>query len=313
LERHLADEFRGAVLMVTHDRYVLDAVVDRVVELEAGRLQEYTGAYAEYLEQKAERLAHAERVEQNRLNLLRREQAWLRRGAKARTTKQKARIKRAQGVMSEAPAKQAAAIDFGGLERGAARLGKTVLELDGVGLGIGGRTLIDALDLRLVAGDRVGVVGPNGAGKTSLLRLVSSDAEPTRGSVRLGQNTVIAYFDQLRDTLRPDWTVLENVVGRQGSEQNAGVVQIGEQTLTVRAYLELFLFDGSEQRRPVSSLSGGERARVSLAKALKTGANLLLLDEPTNDLDLITLTALEDLLEGWPGCLIVVSHDRYFL
>ncbi|HLV20189.1 MAG TPA: ABC-F family ATP-binding cassette domain-containing protein [Polyangiaceae bacterium] len=313
LERHLADEFRGAVLMVTHDRYVLDAVVDRVVELEAGRLQEYTGAYAEYLEQKAERLAHAERVEQNRLNLLRREQAWLRRGAKARTTKQKARIKRAQGVMSEAPAKQAAAIDFGGLERGAARLGKTVLELDGVGLEIGGRTLIDALDLRLVAGDRVGVVGPNGAGKTSLLRLVSSDAEPTRGSVRLGQNTVIAYFDQLRDTLRPDWTVLENVVGRQGSEQNAGVVQIGEQTLTVRAYLELFLFDGSEQRRPVSSLSGGERARVSLAKALKTGANLLLLDEPTNDLDLITLTALEDLLEGWPGCLIVVSHDRYFL
>jgi len=300
--------------MVTHDRYVLDAIADRVLELEDGKLTEFQGGYADYLEQKAELVAHAERVEQNRLNLLRRERAWLMRGAKARSTKQKARLGRARTLLDAQAPKQASMASFADLATGAVRTGKTILDLEEVALEIEGKNLVASLTLHLVTGDRVGIVGPNGAGKTSLLKLVSGELSPARGRVVRGTNTHIVHFDQSRAALRDDWSVFDNVAEREGAERTGGgVVHIGDRSLEMRAYLEQFLFSGSKQRQKVGALSGGERARVALAKALRSGANLLLLDEPTNDLDVATLGALEELLLGWPGCALLVSHDRYFL
>jgi ATP-binding cassette subfamily F protein uup len=314
LEEYLCEHFHGSLLVVTHDRYVLDAVCTRVFELEHGMLAQYSGDYSDYLEQKAEQLAHAERHEQNRLNRLRRERAWLLRGAKARTTKQKARIKRAEALMAIEAPKANARAELRGLEAGATQTGKTILELHDVALELGTRTLIAALTLHMVQGERLGMIGPNGVGKTSLLKLVAGELAPSRGEVVLGSRSRVAYFDQARAALRDDWSVIDNVAGREGAERDGGgQVQIGELTLELRSYLERFLFDGGKQRQKVSTLSGGERARVALAKALRGGANLLLLDEPTNDLDISTLAELEDLLVAWPGCALVVSHDRAFL
>jgi ABC transport system ATP-binding/permease protein len=314
LESYLAERFRGAVLLVTHDRYVLDAVADRIAELEHGALLEYQGNYSDYLERKAELLAHAERAESNRLNRVRRERAWLMRGAKARTTKQKARVQRAEALMAIEPPKVSARADLAGLEAGASQTGKTILELRGVQVAIAGRMLISELTLHLVQGERLGIVGPNGAGKTTLLKLVAGELEPSGGEVVLGQRTRVAYFDQARADLRDEWSVFDNVAGREGAERDGGGrVHIGALVLDLRAYLERFLFDGSKQRQKVGALSGGERARVALAKALRGGANVLLLDEPTNDLDVAMLGELEELLVDWPGCALVVSHDRAFL
>jgi ATP-binding cassette subfamily F protein uup len=310
LEEHLAS-MRGALIMVTHDRYVLDAVATRVLELDHGLLREFEGNYADYLEQKATLLEHEARVESNRLNFLRRERAWLMRGARARTTKQKARIQRAEAAIAVPTPKEAAQAK---LEAAATRSGKTILELHDLGFDIGGRTLIDGLTLHMVKGDRIGVVGPNGAGKTTLLKLVSGELEPTRGRIVRGARLEIAYFDQARADLREDWSIFDNVADREGAERTGGgMVELGERSIDLRTYLEQFLFEGQKQRQKVSSLSGGERARVALAKLLKTGANLLLLDEPTNDLDIATLGALEEMLSTWPGCALVVTHDRYFL
>ena len=320
LEEYLVRELPGAVLLVTHDRYVLDAVATRVLDLENGQVAEYTkrndsvGAFGDYLEQKAERFAHAERVESNRQNFLRKEIEWLRRGPKARATKQKARIQRAETAIGAEGLRVRGQVDLDGLESGASRLGGTIVELRDVSLDLGGRRLVNDLTLYLVKGDRVGIVGPNGAGKTTLLRMITGELTPTKGSVARGAQTKIAYFDQARTSLRDDWTVFDNVAEREGADRTgAGPVTIGERVLELRAYLELFLFDGAALRRKVSALSGGERARVALALALKSGANVLLLDEPTNDLDIATLGALEELLESWPGCVLVVSHDRFFL
>ena len=320
LETYLTHDFPGAVLIVTHDRYVLEAVATRILDLENGKLVEYVrrndgvGAFTDYLEQRAERDAHAERTEANRQNFLRREIEWLRRGPKARSTKQKARINRAHDAIAVEAPKERGKVDLGGLEGGATRLGGTVVEIENVHLELGGRTLIDDLTMHLKKGDRVGIIGKNGAGKTSLLRLIDGESTPTRGKVTRGRQTKIAYFDQSRSTLKDEWTVFENVAEREGADRTgAGQVTIGEDTMELRSYLELFLFDGHAQRRKVSALSGGERARVALALALKHGDNVLLLDEPTNDLDIATLGALEDLLEKWPGAVIVVSHDRFFL
>ncbi|HEX4515260.1 MAG TPA: ABC-F family ATP-binding cassette domain-containing protein, partial [Polyangiaceae bacterium] len=314
LETYLATEWGGAVLMVTHDRYVLEAICDRIVELDRGALQEYQGGYSDYLEQKSARLAHEARAESNRLNVLRRETAWLMRGAQARTTKQKARIQRAEALVAAEPPKPAARVELEGMEGGAASMGKSILDLDHVTLRVAEKTLVRDLDLHLVLGDRVGIIGPNGAGTTSLLRAVVSELAPSVGKLALGARTRVAFFDQSRALLRDDWSILDNIVEREGAlRSGAGVVIIGKETIETRTYIEKFAFDASKQRQLVGSLSGGERARVALAKVLRSGANLLLLDEPTNDLDITTLAALEDLLVTWPGCVLVVSHDRYFL
>ncbi len=314
LEGYLVDGFRGAVLIVTHDRYVLDAIADRIVELDVGSLTSYDGGYADYLEQKAEALEHASRTEQNRQNQLRRERAWLLRGAKARSTKQKARVDRARALIAADGPPDRARVNFEGLDASAARLGKTILDLEQVRLERAGRTLVRDLTLRLVSGDRIGIVGPNGAGKTSLLELVEGKLAAVEGRVVLGSNTRVQYVAQERSELRDDWSVLDDVAGHKGADRTgAGVIILGDRTIDVRTYLEQFLFDGEKQRQKVGSLSGGERARVALAKALRTGANLLLLDEPTNDLDVATLGALEEMLIDWPGCALIVSHDRAFL
>ncbi|MDB5213121.1 MAG: ATPase component of transporter [Myxococcaceae bacterium] len=322
LEDYLVNEFPGAVLLVTHDRYLLDTVATRVLDLEYGQVSEYTkkndhvGAFEDFIEQKAERFAHAERVESNRQNFLRKEIEWLRRGPKARSTKQKARIQRAETAIGAEGLRIRGEVELVGLETGASRLGGTILELQDVSLDLGSppRRLIDKLTMRLTKGNRIGIVGPNGAGKTTLLKLVTGELTPTSGKVVRGVQTKFAYFDQARTTLKDDWTVLDNVAEREHSDKvGAGTVTIGERVMEMRAYLELFLFEGAALRRKVSALSGGERARVALALALKTGANVLLLDEPTNDLDIATLGSLAELIESWPGCVLVVSHDRFFL
>jgi len=302
---------KGAVLLVTHDRYVLDAIATRIFELENGGLREFRGNYEDYIEQKAMLLEQEGRVESNRQNLVRRELAWLRRGAKARSTKQKARIQRAEAVIAIQGPREAGKVK---LDSVAMRTGKTILELRDVGVDVAGRPLVRGLTLHLVSGDRIGIIGPNGAGKTTLLRLVTGDLAPTSGEVVRGTQTKIAYFDQARAELIDEWSIFDNVAEREGAERTGGgQVNLGDRTLDLRTYLEQFLFDPSKQRQKVGSLSGGERARVGLAKMLKTGANLLLLDEPTNDLDISTLSALEEMLVGWPGCALVVTHDRYFL
>ena len=304
LEKHLIEEHRGALLLITHDRYVLDRVVQRTLEIERGRVWSYDGGYEAFLEAKAERLAHEARAESNRQNFVRRELEWLRRGPKARTTKQKARIQRAEAVIGQSGPEQdrvaSLAIDT-------TRLGKTILDLRHVSLELGGRRLVDGLDLALVAGERVGVVGRNGTGKTSLLRAITGELAPSGGEVVRGVNTRIGYFDQTRTGLDDDASILENVAGSRAR------VELGGRVIDVRSYLEGFLFDPAKQRQKASALSGGERARVALAKLLLSPANLLLLDEPTNDLDVATLGALEEMLVSFDGCVIVVSHDRYFL
>jgi ABC transport system ATP-binding/permease protein len=307
LEEHLRG-LPGAVILVTHDRYFLEAVVTRIVELDRGRLQSFEGSYSAYLDKKAEQLAHEERSERNRQNILRREREWLSRGPKARTTKQKARIHRAEALESETPANvgRGAKVELAGT---ATSLGKTIVELRSMVLGINGRALSEPFDLFVLAGERIGVVGPNGIGKTTMLRAILGQQAPMAGEVIIGKNTKVAYLDQARAGLDDDKSIFDDVRGEGGAPS----VTIGKEQMDLRTYLERFLFDAGKQRQKVGSLSGGERARVALAKMLKSGANLLLFDEPTNDLDLPTLSALEEMLLDWPGCAIVVTHDRAFL
>ncbi|MCU0689994.1 MAG: ABC-F family ATP-binding cassette domain-containing protein [Polyangiaceae bacterium] len=305
LERYLTEEYKGALLLITHDRYLLDRLVDRTLEIDQGQLYSYEGGYGMYLEAKAERQALVARTEANRQNFLRRELEWLRRQPKARTGKQKARIQRAEAAVDTAPPQVERTAR---LSVDATRAGKTILELHHLTLRLGGTTLAQGLDLILNPGDRIGVVGRNGIGKTSLLRAILGELEPTDGRVVLGKNTRLAYFDQHRTDLQDDETVLQNVAGPRTH------VSLGGRDVEIHAYLDRFLFTGVQQRQPVSSLSGGERARVALAKLLSRDANLVLLDEPTNDLDIAMLGALEELLtEDYPGCAMVVTHDRWFL
>ncbi len=314
LETYLVEEFPGAVLVVSHDRYFLDAVCDRMFELEFGKVFEYAGGYSDYVEAKALRLEHEARTEQNRMNIARREQAWLRRGAKARSTKQKARIQRAEELLAVEGPKRAAGLSLASVGPDLARLGKTVLELENLTLGFGDRILVNGLSTKLVAGERLGIVGPNGAGKTTLLRSILGETQPLGGTIEVGKNTKIALVDQSRATVVEGWSVFDNVSGFEGAlAKGGGNATLAEKDVTLRVYLEHFGFDSHAQRRLASSLSGGERARVALAIALKEGKNLLVLDEPTNDLDTSTLSAVEELLEAWPGCALIVSHDRAFL
>jgi ATP-binding cassette subfamily F protein uup len=324
LEEHLADEFPGAVLLVTHDRYFLDAIADRILELDRGVVRSFDGGFQDYLEKKEELAALEDRIEQNRRNVLRREREWLSRGPKARTTKQKARIQRAHALMAETPANAGRAGQVA-LSTTTVRHGKTILELHGVALGIPlaegrARMLTEPFDLRVGPGERVGVVGPNGVGKTTLLSaiLAAARAEGTpsqvvKGELIVGKNTKIGLLDQMRSGLDDSASIFDDVKGEGSTTVVLGDPARGGRTLDLRTYLELFLFDESKQRQKIGALSGGERARVALAKLLRTPTNLLLLDEPTNDLDLPTLGALEELLLTYAGSVVVVTHDRAFL
>lgn len=304
LEGYLANDFTGALLMVTHDRYLLDRVVDRTLELARGKLYSYEGGYEAYLEAKAERLALEARTEENRQNFLRTELEWLRRQPKARTGKQKARIGRAEAARDTAAPKIDKTVR---LVADASRTGKTVLELKKLTLAAGGRTLVKDFDLAIPAGERVGIVGRNGTGKTTLLRAILGEMAPVSGEVVVGKNTRIGYFDQQRSGLDEDKSVYDNVV------EAGNRIELGGQTIEARTFLERFLFDGHSMRQQVRSLSGGERARVALAKMLARSQSLLMLDEPTNDLDLATLSALEEMLVEYGGSALVVTHDRWFL
>ncbi len=303
-EQHLIEEFPGAVLLITHDRYLLDNVATRTVEVADGEAFSYDGGYERYLEQKAERLAHAARTEQNRQNFLRRELEWLRRMPKARTTKQQARVQRAEAALQAPKPKQEQKVE---LEVDVVRAGKTLLELRDASLAVPGRRLIEKLNLFVMQGERIGVVGPNGAGKTTLLRAILGQHPLTSGSVTVGKNTKVAYFDQQRSGLDDDKSIWDNVTGDQSR------IELGGEVIDPRSYLERFAFDSHKQRQPVGSLSGGERARVALARLLRQSANLVLFDEPTNDLDVATLSAVEGMLLDFGVSALIVTHDRYFL
>ncbi len=306
LERHLREEFTGALLLITHDRYLLDRVVTRIIEVDRGSAFSYDGNYTAWIEQKAERLEHEARTESRRLNLLRREQEWLSRGPAARTTKQKARINRA-GDLAESVSRDHRSTREVSLISSGTKSGRREVELRNVSKRYGEKVLFAHLDLILQPGERVGIVGPNGAGKTTLIRILLGEEAPDSGEVIRGQNSRAVYFDQSRAVLEDDESIVRNIV------KDGDKVFVAGRWMDVRSYLEKFLFDPSRITQPVSALSGGERARVALAKVLLEEATLLVLDEPTNDLDLATLSALEEMLCDWPGTALIVSHDRWFL
>ena len=305
LEDYLA-RIPTALLLVTHDRYFLERLVGRMLEFDRGSVYTYQGNYQRFLEQKAERLVREAGAEESRQNLLRKELAWLRRGARARTTKQKAHVERVYDLMEQRPdaAQGNVAID---LAYGR-RLGKRVVELKGINKGYGERTLIKALTLEIRPGDRIGIVGPNGSGKTTLLNLIAGRVTPDSGAIIVGTTVHIAYYDQeaagLVETVRVvDYIreAAEIIRGREGA------------LVAATSLLERFLFTAEQQWALIGTLSGGERRRLYLLRQLIEAPNLLLLDEPTNDLDLQTLTVLEDYLDDFQGAVVTVSHDRYFL
>lgn len=304
LEGYLAD-FQGTLLLVTHDRYFLDRVTDQILELDWGQIQRYEGNYTDYLEQKAARVEELKQQEHVRQRTLARELQWVRKQPKARSAKQKARVARFNELAQAAPPAFHGEVDL--VIPSGVRLGKRVLEIKQLTKGFGDRLLLNRFSLDLVPGERWGVIGPNGVGKTTLMRLITGDLLPDSGSIELGPTTRVLYADQGRTQLDPEKSVVEEVA------DGCQWVQIEDQTISVRNYLRRFLFTDEQANTPIKRLSGGEQNRVQLAKLLRTGANLLILDEPTNDLDLPTLRVLEDALVHFPGCVLVISHDRYFL
>ena len=304
LEDFLA-RYSGTCLFVTHDRYFLDRVATRIVELSRGQFSNYEGTYTDYLLARAQRMAVEEMQERKRQKFLKRELEWVRRGPRARRTKSVDRIDRYfEMAAQEAPEPE---LDVDLIIPPAPKLANRVIELRDVTLDLGGRVLFRDLSLQLQHGERLGIVGRNGLGKSSLLKLMLGQLEPARGEVEIGSRTEINYVDQNRMLLDEDKTVWEEV--SDGSES----VKLGEESITLRGYLRRFLFSEDQINTRIAQLSGGERSRVLLAKILKRGGNVLMLDEPTNDLDLGTLRLLEEALVAFGGCVIVVSHDRYFL
>lgn len=304
LAEHLK-QFGGGFLMVTHDRYFLDQVCNRILELAAGVIHSYDGNYSDYLEAKAERLALSQRHEENRQRFLKSELEWVRRGPKARTTKSKARLDRYHQAAGADGPETESEVDV--LIPPPPTLANRILELDNVGLQFGDRSLFQNFSFKFEAGQKIGVTGRNGLGKTSLLKIITGELEPTSGSVYIGNRTEFNYIDQNRSSLNLENNIMEEV--GEGSEW----VMFGNQKMAVRAYLKRFLFSDSRMVSRISHMSGGEKNRVALAKVLKNGGNFLILDEPTNDLDLSTLRVLEEALIEFSGCVLVVSHDRYFL
>lgn len=297
--------YRGAFLMVTHDRYFLDQITNAIVELANGRFYSYTGNYTSYLDAKARRQAAEESIEKARQTFLRRELEWVRSGVQARRTKKKNRFERYYEVAAQSGPNVERDIDL--VIPPPPQLGNRVVELTNVGVDLGGRRLFSGLNLEFKAGDRIGVTGRNGLGKTTLLKIVLGQLPPNEGTVKIGQLTHFNYVDQGRLQLRDDRTVLEEI--SDGTE----FVVFGDESLSLRAYLRRFLFTDDRISTEVKYLSGGERSRLLLARILKNGGNFLVLDEPTNDLDLPTLRILEEALVDFPGVVLVVSHDRYFL
>jgi ATP-binding cassette ChvD family protein len=306
LERHLA-EYPGTVIAVTHDRYFLDNVAGWILEMDRGVGHPFKGNYSGWLEQKRERLAGEDRRAAARGRTLERELSWVRSSVKARQAKSKARVKAYEELLAlhQADDQKRQHLELH-LPPGP-RLGDLVVEAEGLRKGYGDRLLFEDLSFRLPPGGIVGVVGGNGAGKTTLFRIITGEEQPDAGRLRLGETVKPAYVDQSRAALDPDRSVWEEIAGGQE------FFQVGRDQVRTRAYTAAFGFSGSDQQQRVGDLSGGERNRVHLAKLLRAGGNLLLLDEPTNDLDVDTLRALEEALLAFPGCAVVISHDRWFL
>ncbi len=304
LEKHLR-EYPGAILMVTHDRYFLDNVTGWILELDRGRGIPYEGNYSAYLTAKAKRLAQEEREEGSRQKALSREQEWIASSPKARQAKSKARIRAYDELVAAAenrrPGEAQIIIPVG------ERLGNVVIEAENITKAYDGRVLFENLSFKLPPGGIVGVIGPNGAGKTTLFRMITGQEEPDSGDIRIGDTVHLGYVDQSRDSLDGSKNVWEEISG--GND----VIKLGKYEMNSRAYCGAFNFKGGDQQQKVGTLSGGQRNRVHLAKMLKAGGNVLLLDEPTNDLDTETLGALEDALENFAGCAVIISHDRMFL
>lgn len=304
LERFLHD-YPGTVVAVTHDRYFLDNVAGWILELDRGMGIPWEGNYSNWLEQKEKRLAQESKQESSRQKALKAELEWVRSGTKGRHAKSKARLARFDELSSKEVQKRSETQEI--YIPPGPRLGDVVIDLENIGKSFGDKLLFDNLSFKLPPGGIVGIIGPNGAGKTTLFRMMAGFEEPDSGSVTLGQTVELAYVDQMRDDMDPDKTVWEEV------SDGLDMVTVGNYETPSRAYLGRFNFKGADQQKHIGHLSGGERNRVHLAKLLKKGGNLLLLDEPTNDLDVETLRALEEAILVFPGCAVVISHDRWFL
>jgi len=303
LEKHL-QQYPGTVIAVTHDRYFLDNVAGWILELDRGKGIPWKGNYSSWLEQKQERLRREEKSESQRQKTLERELEWIRMSPKGRHAKGKARINQYESLLTQEAQQKIQDLEI--YIPPGPRLGNVVVEADKVRKAFGDKLLIDDMNFNLPPGGIVGVIGPNGAGKTTLFRMIVGQEAPDAGTIRVGETVQTAYIDQNR-TLDPDKSIFEEITG------GGDVVQLGPREMNSRAYVSRFNFSGTDQQKKVGVLSGGERNRVHLAKMLKEGANVLLLDEPTNDLDVNTMRALEEALESFAGCAIVISHDRWFL
>ena len=304
LEGHLRN-YPGAILIVTHDRYFLDNVTSWILELDRGRGIPYEGNYSAWLTQKQKRLEQEGREDEAHQRTLAREQEWIAASPRARQAKSKARYERYEDLLKKAGEKQTQTAQI--VIPVTERLGQNVIDFEHLRKGFGDNLLIDDLTFKLPPGGIVGIIGPNGAGKTTLFRMVTKQEKPDQGTIKVGESVQLGYVDQSRDTLDGKKTVWEEISG--GLDQ----LQLGKREVNSRAYCSSFNFKGADQQKKVGALSGGERNRVHLAKMLKSGANVLLLDEPTNDLDVDTLRALEEALEDFAGCAVIISHDRWFL
>lgn len=304
LEQHL-QRYAGTVIAVTHDRYFLDNVAGWILELDRGEGIPWKGNYSSWLEQKQNRLANEEKQESDRQKTLQRELEWIRLSPKGRHAKSQARVTAYDQLLSQETEKLAKDLEI--YIPSGPRLGDVVIEADNVSKGYGDRLLFESLSFRLPKGGIVGVIGPNGAGKTTLFRMITGQEKADSGTFKVGETVSIGYVDQSRDSLDPDRNIWEEI------SEGADLIQLGKISVNSRAYVSRFNFSGADQQKKVGMLSGGERNRVHLAKILKQGANVLLLDEPTNDLDVNTMRALEEALENFTGCAVVISHDRWFL